>query len=257
MQRYFVAPESFREQSVTLEGEDVHHLLRVMRMKPGERIIVSDGIGREAVCVLRELDASRAVAQIEERLPMAGEPRWKVTVAQGLPKGDKMELVIQKGTEIGAAAFVPFQSERAVVQYDEKKEGKRLERWRRIAKEAAEQAHRSAIPQIRPVLGWRELIASFADFDAVFFCYEKEGGSPSAGLRTAVREALAGKEAAEPLKLLVVVGPEGGFAEREALEAEAAGAVPTGLGRRILRTETAGMAALACLMYESGEMGGL
>ncbi len=256
MQRYFVAPESFREQSVTLEGEDVHHLLRVMRMKPGDKVIVSDGISREAVCVLRELEPSRAIADIEEGLPMAGEPRWKITVAQGLPKGDKMELVIQKGTEIGAVGFVPFQSERAVVQYDEKKEGKRLERWRKIAKEAAEQAHRSAIPEIRSVMNWRGLIADFAHYDAVFFCYEKEGGTPSAGLRAAIHEALAGKDANGPLTLLVVVGPEGGFAEREAAEAAAAGALLTGLGRRILRTETAAMAALACLMYESGEMGG-
>ncbi|EXX87977.1 16S rRNA methyltransferase [Paenibacillus darwinianus] len=256
MQRYFVKAESFNEHSVTLEGDDAHHLVRVMRMKPGDEIIVSDGEGREAVAKLSGLAPGRVEADILELRPVSGEPGWSVTVAQALPKGDKMELVIQKGTEIGAAAFVPFQSERMVVQYDERKEGKRLERWRKIAKEAAEQAHRSIIPAVRPVLGWRGLVASLAQYDSVFFCYEKEGGLSGSGLRDAVRAAAS--QAADPssLKLLVIVGPEGGFTEREASEAEAAGAVTVGLGKRILRTETAAMVALACLMYESGEMGG-
>lgn len=256
MQRYFVAAESFGEHTVALEGEDAHHLARVMRMKPGDEIIVSDGEGREAVARLRALAPGRVEADILELRPVSGEPGWSVTVAQSLPKGDKMELVIQKGTEIGAAAFVPFQSERMVVQYDERKEGKRLERWRKIAKEAAEQAHRSVIPAVKPVLSWSGLVASLAQYDAAFFCYEKEGGSSGCGLRDAVQAARAQSVDPSALKLLVVVGPEGGFTEREASEAQAAGAVTVGLGKRILRTETAAMVALACLMYESGEMGG-
>lgn len=255
MQRYFTEPESFQGNTVMLVGEDVHHLLRVMRMKPGGRIIVSDGESREAEAVLTELTPERATAEIVEERPLSGEPLWSVTVAQSLPKGDKMELVIQKGTEIGAVGFIPFQSERAIVQYDGKKEEKRLERWRRIAKEAAEQAHRGRLPAVAPVMRWRGLLAAFDAYDAVLFCYEKEGGAPAAGLRDRIRE-LADRLAGGKPKLLVVVGPEGGFTEREAEEAADAGALPTGLGSRILRTETAALAALACLMYESGEMGG-
>jgi 16S rRNA (uracil1498-N3)-methyltransferase len=255
MQRYIVPPEAFRGRTVVVEGDDAFHLSRVMRMRPGDRIVVCDGNGREATAVLTRVAPDRAEAEAEELRPSAGEPAWTVVIAQSLPKGDKMELIIQKGTEIGAAAFVPFRSERVIVQYDGKQEAKRLERWRRIAKEAAEQAHRGRLPEVSGVASWRELLASFDKYDDVYFCYERQGGEPSAGLRTLVRETMS-RIPDRPLKLLVVVGPEGGFTEREAAEAEAAGARPVGLGSRILRTETAALAVLACLMYESGEMGG-
>jgi 16S rRNA (uracil1498-N3)-methyltransferase len=257
MQRYIVPPAAFRGRTVVVEGDDAFHIARVMRMRPGDRIIVCDGAGREAAAVLTRVEPGRAEAETEQELrTSAGEPAWTVVIAQSLPKGDKMELIIQKGTELGAAAFVPFRSERAIVRYDGKQEAKRLERWRKIAKEAAEQAHRGRLPEVADVAAWRELLGTFADYDDVYFCYEKQGGEPAAGLRTRVRETM-GRVADRPLRLLVVVGPEGGFTEREAAEAEAAGAKPAGLGARILRTETAALAALACLMYESGEMGGI
>lgn len=257
MQRYFVTPGQLGDKEVILSGDDAHHAIRVMRMEPGDEFIVSDGEARAARAVIRTAASHQVEADIAAWLPMDGEPRWSVTVAQSLPKGDKMELVIQKGTEIGAAAFLPFQSERMIVQYDNKKEAKRLERWCKIAKEAAEQAHRSRIPAVEPVKTWRQLIAAAAAYDLVLFCYEKEGGSGGAGLRDAVRDyrSRQGDNAEQP-RLLLIVGPEGGFTEREAAEAEQAGAVIVGLGKRILRTETAAMVGLACLMYESGEMGG-
>lgn len=256
MQRYIVPPSAFRGRTVVVEGDDAFHLARVMRMRPGDRVVVCDGEGREATAVLTKVESARAEAEMEEELRLSkGEPAWTVVVAQSLPKGDKMELIIQKGTEIGAAAFVPFRSERAIVQYDGKQEAKRLERWRKIAKEAAEQAHRGRLPEVAGIASWRELLQSFSDYDDVYFCYERQGGEPAAGLRTRVRETRSRVPDRTP-RLLVVVGPEGGFTEREAAEAEAAGARPVGLGARILRTETAALAALACLMYESGEMGG-
>ena len=260
MQRYFVSPEQFGDNGVVLSGEDAHHMTRVMRMKPGDEVIVSDGQSREARVVLTSVDGSEVTAEIQELLPMDREPLWQVTVAQGLPKGDKMELVIQKGTELGACAFLPFQSERIVVQYDARKEAKRLERWGRIAKEAAEQSHRSRLPGILEVHSWKELLAAVPGYDLTLFCYEQEGHGPSAasGLGDRLRQArLEGKLAEGRVhRILLVVGPEGGFSPREAEEALAAGAVHAGLGRRILRAETAGLAGLACLMYESGEMGG-
>jgi 16S rRNA (uracil1498-N3)-methyltransferase len=261
MQRYFVAPEQLNDDGVVLTGDDAHHAARVMRMESGDEFIVSDGRTREALAVIRGVTPGRVEAGIQTWLPMSGEPLWSVTIAQSLPKGDKMELVIQKGTEIGAAAFVPFQSERMIVQYDGKKEAKRLERWSKIAKEAAEQAHRSRIPAVEPVMTWRQLLSSIAMYDLALFCYEKEGGASGAGLRDAI---LAYRERGglsvtgnKELKVLLIVGPEGGFTGREAAEAEAAGAVIVGLGKRILRTETAAMVGLACIMYESGEMGGV
>ncbi|MBP3966181.1 16S rRNA (uracil(1498)-N(3))-methyltransferase [Paenibacillus lignilyticus] len=258
MQRYFVTPEQFTDNMVVLTGDDAHHVTRVMRMEAGDAIIVSDGRTRVAEATISVLSPGKVEAEVSQWLTMSGEPTWSVTVAQSLPKGDKMEIVIQKGTEIGAASFVPFQSQRMIVQYDEKKEAKRLDRWGKIAKEAAEQAHRSRIPAIEPVASWRELVARIPEYHLALFCYEKEGGG--LGLRDAIqarRGTAEGWSNDEPRNILLIVGPEGGFTEREAEEAEEAGAVIIGLGKRILRTETAAMVGLACLMYESGEMGGV
>ncbi|REE93069.1 16S rRNA (uracil1498-N3)-methyltransferase [Paenibacillus taihuensis] len=256
MQRYFVTPEQLKDDRVVLTGDDAHHVIRVMRMEAGDSIIVSDGKSRVAEAVIRTLSPGNVEADISEWLPVTSEPLWSVTVAQSLPKGDKMEIVIQKGTEIGAVSFVPFQSQRMIVQYDAKKEAKRLERWGKIAKEAAEQAHRSRIPAIEEVATWKELLALVPTFDLALFCYEKEGGG--LGLRDALSSQRARHNwGSEERNILLIVGPEGGFTEREAEEVEEAGAVIVGLGKRILRTETAAMVGLACLMYESGEMGGV
>lgn len=251
MQRYIVAPSQMDRGTVTVAGEDAFHIVKVMRMRQGDKIIASNGQSREVIAVLNTLSSSEVVADIVEEREWTPEPAWLVSIAQGLPKGDKMELVIQKGTEIGAASFVPFESERMIVQYDGKKAEKRLERWSRIAKEAAEQAHRGSVPPIAPVHSWKQLLQRFADYDLVLFCYEKRSEA-SKGLR----DALLPYRERQQLRVLLIVGPEGGFTEQEADQAEEAGAVLAGLGRRILRTETAGMAALACLLYEAGEMGG-
>ncbi|GBG12202.1 16S rRNA methyltransferase [Paenibacillus agaridevorans] len=261
MQRYFVAPEQFNDGVVTITGEDAHHAVRVMRMKPGDEIIVSDGASRTALAAISEMEAQEVRADIKSLLPQDSEPAWLVTIAQSLPKGDKLELVIQKGTEIGAAAFLPFQSERNVVQYDAKKEAKRLERWGKIAKEAAEQSHRHRIPPIAAVRSWKELLALIPGYDLAIFCFEREGhAAHGVGIRTVTERFRSTKLGAvaegEQPTVLLIVGPEGGFSEREAAEAEGAGAVIAGLGKRILRTETAGIVGLTCLLYEAGEMGG-
>ncbi|MUT66656.1 16S rRNA (uracil(1498)-N(3))-methyltransferase [Paenibacillus sp. NEAU-GSW1] len=260
MQRYFVSAEQFEgRDSVRLTEDDAFHAVRVMRMKEGEKFIVSDGASRVALAAVEEASAAEVRARIVEELPMESEPAWSVTIAQSLPKGDKMELVIQKGTEIGAYRFAPFQSERMIVQYDGKKEAKRLERWGKIAKEAAEQAHRCIVPQVEAVRSWRELTDSISDFDLALFCYEREGdGAKGKGVKDALLEwkRSCGGELPDSPKLLLIVGPEGGFTEAEAKGAEAAGAIVVGLGKRILRTETAGIVGLTCLLYEAGEMGG-
>lgn len=253
MQRYFVEPEQFGVQDVMITGEDARHIGRVMRSKPGDKLIVSDGVSREVLVEIKTIESHEVTAEILDVLPSSGEPWLQVTVAQSLPKGDKMEVVIQKCTEIGASRFVPFLSARTVVQYDRKKEEKRLARWQKIAKEAAEQAHRSKIPGVDGPVKWNELLAAFKEYDLVCLCYEKEDGR---ALREVLKPMVAELDAEQTYNIAVVVGPEGGFSEEEVQEAEAAGAKSVGLGRRILRTETAAMAALTCIMYESGEMGG-
>ncbi|MEF3304610.1 16S rRNA (uracil(1498)-N(3))-methyltransferase [Paenibacillus sp. GYB003] len=253
MQKYFVPPEQLTEAEAVITGEDAHHLANVMRARVGDSIKVSDGATREATATVAEIAKNRIVARVDELHPPTAEPAIRVTIAQSLPKGDKMETVIQKGTEIGAVRFVPFVSERTVVAYDAKKETKRLERWQKIAKEAAEQAHRGRVPEVEAPLAWKQLLQAAGEADAAFFCYEKEAGSM---LRTALRSAIASRGGTDGMRVLLIVGPEGGFTEREAQEAEQAGCVPVKLGARILRTETAGMVGLACVLYEAGEMGG-
>jgi 16S rRNA (uracil1498-N3)-methyltransferase len=250
MQRYFLRPEQFQGQTVTIEGDDSHHLQRVMRAEIGDEVICSNGVDREALVRITALDKGVVTGMAVHELTMAAEPEAQVWIAQSLPKGDKMETVIQKGTEIGAARFLPFLSERTIVHYDAKKEAKRTERWQKIAKEAAEQAHRNRVPDIVPVLSWKQLLGQAEQVDAAWICYEKEDGKQ---LRTAIREALA---SATKGTFLLAVGPEGGFTEQEIEQAEAAGFVSVSLGKRILRTETAGMVGLTCLLYETGEMGG-
>ncbi|RKN86984.1 16S rRNA (uracil(1498)-N(3))-methyltransferase [Paenibacillus ginsengarvi] len=253
MQKYFVSPEQLTETEAILMGDDAHHIANVMRARAGDVIVICDGVSREARGTITEIGKNRIVAQVSELLPLSAEPAIQVTIAQSLPKGDKMEIVIQKGTEIGAIRFLPFVSERTVVSYDAKKEAKRLERWQKIAKEAAEQAHRGRIPQVEASVSWKQLLQSAKEADAAFFCYEKEEGSM---LKTAISGALAARGGAAGMDVLLVIGPEGGFSEKEAQEAEEAGCVPVRLGARILRTETAGLVALSCLLYEAGEMGG-
>jgi 16S rRNA (uracil1498-N3)-methyltransferase len=256
MQRYFIQPGQFEGETARIEGEDAHHLARVMRARPGDVVIVSDGAGREAKLQLQSVGTDVVTGVVVELLAATQEPKAEVTVAQSLPKGDKMETVIQKCTEIGAVRFVPFLSERTIVRYDERKEKNRLERWKKIAKEAAEQAHRNRIPRVEAPSSWKELIGTIPQYDAAFLCYERER---SRQLRNELRIALGswtGTKEVRPWRAILIVGPEGGFTDQEAAEAEQAGARPVGLGARILRAETAAMVGLTCILYETGEMGG-
>lgn len=251
MQRYFVPAGQWSDRDVRIEGSDARHLATVIRAKPGDRIIAADGKGRTAYAVIRELSPGLVIAGLEEALPGSNEPSVRVTIAQGLPKGDKMETVIQKCTEIGAVRIIPFVSSRTVVQLDDRKEAKRLERWGKIAKEAAEQAHRDIVPEICPIMSWRELLARGGQYAAAFLCYEKESSMTFRAQLADVKTRFG-----PSADLLLAVGPEGGFSEEEAREALEAGFRSVSLGKRILRTETAALVGLGCMLYEYGEIGG-
>jgi 16S rRNA (uracil1498-N3)-methyltransferase len=246
MQRYFVEPGDWQEECVSVRGQDAHHLMRVMRAKIGEPVIVCDGATREALAEVAAFGAEVVELRVTEWRTMEREPLVDVWVAQSLPKGDKFETVLQKGTEIGAVGFVPFVSERTVVQVDAKKEAKRMERWQKIVKEAAEQAHRSRLPAIAAVHSWRSLLDFAGEFELALLCYEK---ADSLSLKQAL-QAAEKSAGAHTRRVLVVIGPEGGFTEREVAAAEAAGVRTITLGRRILRTETAAAVALSGIFYE-------
>jgi len=240
MQRYFVEPHLFSDRDVTIVGDDVHHIVTVMRSEIGQEVIVCDGQGRVALTRLSQLSGKEVKAEIIRMLDERSELPVRITIAQGLPKGDKMEWILQKGTELGAYAFWPFSSERTVVKLDAKKEGKKLERWQKIVKEAAEQSHRAILPQIHAPASWKQMLAAASQYTRCVIAYEKEERSHL----SAVLQQLAPGDS-----LLVLIGPEGGFSSQEVEQAEAAGAVPVTLGPRILRTETAASYVLASASY--------
>ncbi|PRZ17144.1 16S rRNA (uracil1498-N3)-methyltransferase [Laceyella sediminis] len=244
MQRYFIAQEQIVETSIRLVGDDVHHIKNVMRNKPGDRIICCAGQGLDYLAEIESIDGDQIIARIVERTPSRGEPRTKVLIAQSLPKGDKLEWILQKGTELGASAFLPFSSERSIVKIDARKIGKKRERWERIVKEAAEQAHRGKLPTVATPMSWKALLQEIGKRECAWIAYEK-GGLPLA-------EAMASAKD----EILLIVGPEGGFTESEIEEAKEAGAVPISLGSRILRTETAPLMALSCILFARQDLGG-
>lgn len=259
MQRYFVTPNQFNGQHIIIQDDDAHHIIRVMRMKEDEQVIVSDNGTRTVIAKIVELGTHEVKLEVVEETVKSTEPIWQVSIAQALPKGDKMELIVQKCTEVGAVQFIPFESQRVIVQYDQKKEAKRIERWKKIVKEAAEQSHRNKIATVEATKSYKQLLESFKLYDLVLFCYEetgkgKEGQAIKDVLQTFKHEI---EDKTSLVRILVVAGSEGGFTEQEAALAKEAGAKLVGLGKRILRAETAGIVALTCIMYESGEMGGV
>lgn len=247
MQRYLLSPEQIKEGKVTFWEEEVHHLLHVMRYREGDRVIVGDG---ERMAYLVEIglltpktgEGKVLYPIIEEReLPV------QVTLAQGIAKGEKMDLIIQKATELGVYAVLPFFSERTIVKLEGKKEADRRRRWQKIAKEAAEQSHRITIPAIFPSLSFAQLLASVHRFEYAFIPYEKE---LERSFFSHVETIPSGKS------VLIIIGPEGGFTEGEIAAAEREGVIPVSLGRRILRTETAGLVALSAFVHHHEGRGG-
>jgi 16S rRNA (uracil1498-N3)-methyltransferase len=244
MQRYFVAKKQMTSQKVKITGEDVKHISRVMRMNVGDEIICSNNDSRTVRCLISNQTDHEIVADIIEELQPNTELPLEVTIVQGLPKGDKLDLIIQKGTELGAAEFIPFSAARSVVKWEPKKVGKKLERLEKIAKEAAEQSYRERIPVVQQLHSLTELKKQLPLFDCVIVAYEevaKEGEQKQ--FASTLNKLTSGQ------KVAIIIGPEGGLTEEEIDQLKTDGAITCGLGPRILRTETAAMYALAAISY--------
>jgi 16S rRNA (uracil1498-N3)-methyltransferase len=243
--RFFVAPEAVQGDEVVLDKADSKHLLQVLRARPGDRFYAIC----EGVALAAELlpGGGEARGRIVGRERVETEPPLAITLYQGLAKGEKMEWVIQKGTELGASRFVPVACARSVVKLEPGKAADKIERWQRIAKEAAEQSRRGRVPEVAAPLTWKAAVAEAAGADLVLVPWESQGGPGQLrALLTAPRET--------PLRSVAVfIGPEGGLTEAEVAAARAAGAHPVGLGPRILRTETAGLAVLSALLFACGD----
>ena len=241
MHRFFVEPSQIGEKEIVITGPDVNHIRNVLRMRAGEELLAADGQGSEYRCILRELQDSEIRAEICRKLSGSAELPSRITLFQGLPKSDKMDLIIQKCVELGVFRIVPVTTKRTVVKLDAKKEESRRKRWTAVSESAAKQSGRGIIPEISGVQSFREAMEEAGELDVCLIPYEK------AENMARTREILSGIPAGASIG--VFIGPEGGFEEEEVREAMEAGARPITLGRRILRTETAGMAVLAMLGY--------
>ena len=235
--RYFAS--EFTETAAALTGPDAHHLGKVMRAKPGDAVVLCDGAGFDYTAAVTSVAPDRVEFALLEKRPTAAEPSVEVTLFAGYPKQDKLEFIVQKAVELGAARIVPFFSRFCVAA--PKKEQQKNARYARIAAEAAKQAGRGLIPAVELPLDIKDLPARFSDFDLVLFCYEAGGES----LRTLVKDHK---------RIALITGAEGGFSPDEAEKLIAAGALPVGLGPRILRCETAPVAALAAVMTLAGQL---
>lgn len=242
MQRYFV--ESVVSSTAVIQGEDARHISRVMRMKEGQHVIVVYD-KRAFMSTITSLSETSVTVVLEDELTSQTEMPVQVTIACGLPKGDKLDLVIQKATELGMTGFIPFEAERSIVKWDHKKWQKKKERFEKIAKEAAEQSHRTVIPTIYELHTLHQLKESMKQFDIVLICDEEEAKKSER-----IRFADHVKTVYDKKSILIVFGPEGGLERKEVEVLVASGAAATTLGPRILRAETAPLYALAALSYE-------
>jgi 16S rRNA (uracil1498-N3)-methyltransferase len=234
---------------LALSEPDRHHMARVLRLVTGDRVIVVDAHGREAEATLVEISAERVVADIDSAVHRPRRPH--VVVAPAVARRERMELSIQKVTELGVSEIWPLLSARCVVRLDENCAGARAQRWRRIAEEAAKQSQRASVPVVRDPMTITELAAEAGRFDLMLVPWE-EASSGSLGIGA----ALDAEGATPDTSVLVVIGPEGGFEESEVATLEAAGGVVVTLGETVLRTETAAIVAAALTVYELGGLGG-
>lgn len=251
MPRFFVKNEQINEDIVRIIGNDAFHISRALRMAAGEHITACDEDGTEYDCELVTFADGFVEGKIAERCESKTEPCFFAHIYQGLPKGDKLDLIIQKSVECGACALTTFESEFCIAKSKSDAEAKKLERRQRIALEAAKQCGRGIIPEIYPTVSFAKMLDEAARSDLVLCCYEGEGTLPIGHyLADGEIEKIAKREGRK-LRIAIIVGSEGGFSKKEALEMEARGFKTCGLGKRILRTETAAMFALACLVYET------
>ncbi len=249
MPRFFIRAEQIEGDTVTILGDDAHHLSRSLRMAAGEEITVCDMQKNEYHCILCEFLPDRVLARIVEIRKCDTEPPFTAHIYQALPKGDKLDSIIQKAVECGASNITTFESERCVVRMKGENETKKLERRVRIALEAAKQSGRGILPEIHATQRFAEILPQAAKADIPLFCYEGDGTVPLGKALSSILDQRPNLRTEHPT-ISVVVGSEGGFSHAEADAAKKAGLIPIGLGKRILRTETAASFALSCLVYE-------
>lgn len=246
MYQFFVEPNQICGKVITIEGNDVNHIKNVLRMKCGEEISVSNGMdGKEYRCGIVSIEEERIVCELRFVKEDGMELSSRVYLFQGLPKADKMELIIQKAVELGVHEIIPVAAKRCVVKLDEKKAGTKIARWQSIAEAAAKQSKRRIVPKVSNVMSFSQALKLASEMDIKLIPYELAEGMDKT--KAIIESLQPGQDIA------IFIGPEGGFEEAEIDSALAAGIEPITLGKRILRTETAGFTVLAWIMYRLEE----
>ena len=243
MYHFFVEPKAIEDKRITITGKDVNHIKNVLRMKPGEEISVSTTDSpSEYRCIVRELTEDAVICELAFIKEEGNELPSKIYLFQGLPKGDKMEFIIQKCVELGVFEIIPVEMKRCVMKLDPKKAPSRIQRWQGISEAAAKQSKRTVIPEIKMPMSFKNAVDYARDINVKFLPYELSEGMPK------TKELIRGLKPGE--SVAIFIGPEGGFEESEVAYAKEAGFEPITLGKRILRTETAGMVVLSWIMME-------
>ena len=241
MPRFFVKQDQINDTSITICGEDAHHIARSLRMAVGDKLTVCDMRGNEYDCVITEFDDDQSVtAEIRSTNHSENESPVYIRLFQALPKGDKLDTIIQKAVECGVSEIIPFESERCVVRVKQDVEDRKTERRNRIAAEAAKQCGRSVLPNVNKSVNFSQMLDMASKSDVVLFCYEGDGTKALGNILDAWKEKM-------PESVSVIIGSEGGFSISETQKAVDMGMCLTGLGKRILRTETASGFVLACI----------
>lgn len=249
MQRYFIPEEAWLKEQVQIEHDDMHHIKNVMRMEVGDSLECVHPNGFVAECKIQAFEENKIVVQIHKWLDEDTELPVSVTIVQGLPKKDKLELVLQKGTELGAVEFLLYEADRSIVQWNEKKQTQKLARFNKIVKEASEQCHRNQVPEIAVNSLKNILKNENTTYDLFLFAYEEEAKQAS---DTSFHHILSNIQ--RGTRICLIIGPEGGFSKNEVQFLKQHQAKPIRLGPRILRTETAALYALASISYHFEEM---
>lgn len=243
MKKFFVEDNQIEECKIIITGDDVNHIKNVLRLNINDEILVcNQNTSYNYVCKISEILKKEIVCEVIQKLDKSSESNIKIDIFQGIPKADKMELIIQKGTELGVNSFIPVKFKRTIVKLDEKDSIKKIDRWQKIAEVAAKQSGRDIIPKIKSIENIKNICNLIKEYDIVLVAYECEDKN---SLKNELKSLTANN-----LKIAVVIGPEGGIEEDEVLELKKAGAKIVTLGKRILRTETVALAITAIINYE-------
>lgn len=248
MSKFFVAPENIQDQNIQITGEDVNHIKNVLRKDLKDTLeICNTQDGSNFLCEIQQIEKEKIICTIIKKIETKSEPTTYVHIYQGLPKSDKMELIIQKSVELGVSEITPTNMVRCIVKLDNKDARKKVERWQKISEVASKQSGRDIIPKVNNVCGFSEILNQCNEYDTIILAYENEKENK---LKNEIQSLKKLQEQKKNLKIAVIIGPEGGISQEEVEKAKKNGIKIVTLGNRILRTETVALNILSIIMYE-------